>query len=72
MRKKGIEEENQFLAARPLLEEVISDQCQAELKGNQDVCLITDASVLGINESNKIRELCRALYEIPETANVEN
>ena len=38
-----------------------------KLKDNQDANLITEPSVLGINEANKIRELCRALYETPKT-----
>ena len=36
--------------------------------GNQDVNLITESACLKINEANKIRELYRALSEIPETA----
>ena len=51
-----------------LFEEVISDHRQVELGGNQDVNLITDAAVLEIRETTKIRELYRALSEIPETA----
>ena len=47
---------------------MIPDQCQLELKENQDFNLITDAAVLKINETGKIRELCRALSEIPATA----
>ena len=68
MRKKGIGEAKQVLAALALFEEVISDHRQVELGGNQDVNLITDAAVLEIRETTKIRELYRALSEIPETA----
>ena len=39
-----------------------------KLKGNQDVNLITEAAVLKISETNKIRDLYRAISEIPETA----
>ena len=46
---------------------MISDQCQVKLQGNQDVNLITEAAVLEISETNKIRELYRAISEIPET-----
>ena len=49
------------LAAMPLFEEVISDQCQVELTGNQDVNLITEGAVLKMGEANEIRELYRAL-----------
>ena len=72
-RKKGNEEEEQHvLAALALLGEVITDQRQVELKENQDADLITDSAVLGINETNKIRELYRALCEIPETVKGNN
>ena len=47
--------------------EVIMDQCQLKPKGNQDVCSITEVAVLEFNESVKIRELYRAIGEIPET-----
>ena len=67
MKKKGNEGEQQVLAELALLGEVILDQRQAELKGNQDVNLITDSAVLGINETNKIRELFHALCEILDT-----
>ena len=67
MRKKGVVGENQVLAALALLEEAISDQRQAKLEENQDSDLINEASLLGINEANKLRMLYRALYEIPET-----
>ena len=67
VRKKGSEEEQQVLAALAFLEEVISDQCRLKLKENQDADLITEPAVLGINETNKIRELYRTLCEIPET-----
>ena len=58
----------QVLSSLAHFGEAISDQCQLKLQENQDVNLITDAAVLEINESGKIRELCRAIGEIPETA----
>ena len=45
LRKKGNAEEQQVLSALAILEEVISDQCQLELKANQDVDLITESAV---------------------------
>ena len=72
MRKKGIGEEKQVLSSMALFGEVILGQCQVELKGNQDVNLITESAVLKIGETNKIREPYRALSEIPETAKEKN
>ena len=37
-------------------------QCPLKLKENQDACSITEVAILEINEANKIRELCRALF----------
>ena len=71
-RKKGIGEENHVLASRALFEEVILDQRQVRLKENQDVNLITESAVLKISETNEIRELYRALIEIPETERRKN
>ena len=48
------------------------DHCQLNLKGNEDSGSITEAAVLEINEANKIRELCRALCDIPETEKGKN
>ena len=64
-----MEKEKHVLAAMALFEEVILDHRPAKLKENQDVNLITESAVLGIIETNKIRELYRTLSEIPETAN---
>ena len=60
-------EEQRVLTALALLGEVISDQRQKKLKGNQDVGRITEVTVLQINETGEIRELYRTLGEIPET-----
>ena len=60
-------EEQRVLTALAHLEEVISDQCQRNLKENQVVGRITEVAVLEINETNKIRELYRGIGEIPET-----
>ena len=65
--KKGHVEEQQVLAALALLGEAVSDQCQLELKENKAVDLITESAVLEINEANKIRELYRTIFEIPDT-----
>ena len=62
-------EERQVLAAMALMEEVISDQCQLKLKGNQDTDSITELAVLEINETGDIRELYRLVCEIPENQN---
>ena len=64
---KGWGEEQRVLTALCLLEEVILDQCQKNLKWDPDVIRITEVAVSGINEATKIRELYRALCEIPET-----
>ena len=72
VRKKGIGEENPVLAAFALMEEVILDQRQVKLKANQDANSITEVAVLGINEAAKIRELYRALCEIPDNAKEKN
>ena len=60
------------LAAMALFEEAILDHLQVKLTGNQDVNLITESEVLQISETDKIRELYRALSEIPETAKGKN
>ena len=59
--------EQRVLTALPLLEEVISDQRRQNSKENQDLHRITAVAVLKINESGRIRELCRAFCEIHET-----
>ena len=69
VRKKGTEAEKQVLAALALMEEVILDQRQFELKENQDADPITAVEVLKINEAGEIRELYRLIFEIPETPN---
>ena len=43
-----------------LFGEVIPDQCQLELKGNQEANLVTESSASGINESGKSRPLSGA------------
>ena len=48
------------------MEEAILDQCQLKRKENKDVGPITEVAVLEINETGKIRELYRAICEIPE------
>ena len=72
VQKEGIGEGNQFLAALSHLGEAISDHRQVKLKENQDVDIITEAAVLKINESGKIRDLYRSLYEIPAIAREKN
>ena len=69
MGKKGIEGGEQFPAALVLMEEVILDQPQLKLKGNQDVGPITYVAVLKINETGEIRNIYRAICEIPEKPN---
>ena len=59
-------EEKQVLPALSLMDELISDHCQLGFKENQDAGPITEAAVLKVNESNKIREIYRAILEIPE------
>ena len=70
--KKGIGEENQVLSATGIMEEVILDQCQVELKENQDVDTITEAAVSEVNETSQIRGPYLAICEIPETSKEEN
>ena len=65
-------EEQQILTALALLGGVILGQCQQKLEGNRDVCRITEVAVLKINEASKIRELYRAIGEIPETEKERN
>ena len=72
VRKKGTGGTNQVLSAVALMEEAILDQRQVELMENRDANSITEVAVLEINESGEIRELCRALCGIPETANGKN
>ena len=62
-----MEEEQRVLTELAFLAEVIFGQYQQKLKENQDVGRFTEVAVLKINETNKIRELCRAICEIPET-----
>ena len=66
---KGIGDENRFLAALALMGEVLSGRRQLELGGNQEAGSITEAAVLGINETGQIRYLYRAIFEIPEKPN---
>ena len=73
VRKKGEEEEEkQVLAALALFGEIIADQCQQKLKGNQDVNRIAEMETLKINETAKINELYREISEIPETEKEKN
>ena len=55
----------QVLAAMGLMEEMILDQRQFEFKENQDAGSITEVAVLEVNETNRIRGLCGAIFEIP-------
>ena len=48
------------------MEELISDQCQLKFKANQDVGSITNVAVPKVIETDEIRELYRAIFEIPE------
>ena len=52
--------------AMGLMAELILDQCEVELKDNQDADSISEEAVLKINEPNRIRELCMAVFEITE------
>ena len=66
VRKQGVGEEKQVLAALAHMEELISDQRQLEFKENQDACPITEVEVLNVNETKEIREIYREVCEIPE------
>ena len=70
--KERVEGEQPVLTAMALLEEVILGQRQQNLKENQDAIRINEVAVLGINETNKIRELYRVLGEIPENGKGKN
>ena len=55
-----------------LFVDIILGQCQPKLKENQDVDRIAELSTSGIDEMNKIKELYRAISEIPETEKEKN
>ena len=69
VRKKGIVGEKQVLSARALMEAVISGHRQLKLKENKDTGSITVVGVLEIHETNVIRDLYRAICEIPDNPN---
>ena len=46
--------------------ELIFGQCQLKFKTNKDAVSITEVALLKVDETNKIRELYRAICEIPE------
>ena len=52
--------------AMALVDALTLDQRQVKLKENQDANSITEAAVLKVNESYKILEIYRAIFEIPE------
>ena len=59
-------EERDVLSALDLMEELILDQRQLKFKANQDAVPVTEVAVLKANGANKIRDLYRAIFEIPE------
>ena len=70
--RKKEEEEKHVLAALALFGEIIADRCQQTLKENQAANRVTDLATLKINEKNKIKELYRAISEIPATEKEKN
>ena len=66
VRKHEMGESRKVLTALALMGELISDQRQVKLKENKDADSITEAAVLKVSESSNIREICRAICEIPE------
>ena len=54
------------LTAMSLMGELISAQFQLGFKANKDVGPITEVAVLKVKETNEIRDLSRAIFEIPE------
>ena len=64
--KDRSQEEKNGLTELALMEEVIANQCQLKLKGNQDAGSITETPALKVQASGKIRDLYRAMCEIPE------
>ena len=67
--RKESEMKKRFLPSMALFEEAILGHPQVQLGGgNKDFNLLTEAAVMQISETNKIRELRRAMGEIPETA----
>ena len=57
-------EERAVLTALALTDELILDQRQLKFRANRDAGSITEAAVLKVKESNKIRDLYRAICEI--------
>ena len=66
VRKNGAGEEKEVLSAMARMEEFISDHRLLKFKGNQDVDSITEVAALKVGGANEIRELYRAIGEIPE------
>ena len=59
-------EEKKILTELGIMEAVISNHRHVKLKENQEANLITKSAILKAQETNKIRELCRAIFEFPE------
>ena len=59
-------EEREVLTAPALLGGLILDQFQLKFKANQELGSITEAAAMKAKETNKIRDICRAICEIPE------
>ena len=65
-REKSRREERKILTALAFMGEVISGEFHLRLKENQELNFLTEKSVLKVQETNKIRELFRAIFEFPE------
>ena len=70
--KERSREEKKVLTALAFMEEVIADQCQFKLKENQEANPITESDVLKVQEANKIRDIYRAIFGIPENREKPN
>ena len=70
VRKKGIGRGTGFSIAGPFGRGDFGS-LSVEAEGKSKLEFNTESEVLGIGEADRIRELCRALCEIPETARAE-
>ena len=66
VRKQETNEGRNVLMTPALMGESILDQRRVKLKENQDTGSIDEVAVLKVVETNKIREIYRAICESPE------
>ena len=64
--KERSREEKNVLTELAFMGVVIAGQCQIKLTGDKEANSITETAVLKVREANKIRELYRGIFGIPE------